>query len=86
MPYPDQGNVSVFLLTFRQARQQFVKEHHSLQNTLDGTHQIGLLYLHVFFTSNTVHPARRVTSIFSISTGFKIKATMLAGKLYNRNT
>ena len=33
MPYPDLGNVSVCLLTFRQARQQFVKEHHSLQNT-----------------------------------------------------
>ena len=33
MPYPDLGNVSFFLLTFRQARQQFVKEDHSLQNT-----------------------------------------------------
>ena len=52
---------------------------------VDGTHQIGLLCLHVFFTSNTVHPARRVTSIFFISTGFKIKATMLAGKLYSCN-
>ena len=85
MFYPDLENVSAFLLTFRQTRQQFIKEHHGLQNTWMVHTKLGY-FVYMSFSPVILYTLpERVTSIFSISTGFKIEVTTLVGKLYSHN-